>query len=188
MDGFEENPNVENSRPSVLKYALSERVVKGRNNAAAVHNTAVFAGYIAAGLWIAAGMWTASVFYRAVMNSSALTLLLIIALTCVAIVLTVRAFSYVGHLVSSKKVHSILPDEPLLTRIASDFDVPEDMVLESLGEAVASSSGKGEFVHGTDLIKMKLKTKWDDVRADYVMYLRVRREPASDFTHTLIAP
>jgi hypothetical protein len=194
MDGFEENPNLEDSRPIVLKYALSDGVGKAQKLMNVARNLTNNTIYIVCGVWFAVGVWAFSSDFmgvdplRWVLNSITLSLFGFMAVSFAVIYGVVLAARHVGYLVSSKKAKKLLPGDPLAARVAVDFEVPEAEVLEAFENMLIAYSGKAEFVHGSNFIKLKLKSKWDDVLDDYVPYLRVRRVPVSDFASTLIAP
>jgi hypothetical protein len=192
MDGFEENPNLEDSRPAVLKYALSDGVGKAQKLMNVARNLTNNTIYIVCGVWFAVGVWTFSSGFmgidlpRWVLNSITLSLFAFMAVSVAVIYGVVLAVRHFGYLVSSKKVKELLPGDPMVARVASDFELPETMVLEAFETMVIAYKEKSEFVHGSDLIKLKLKSKWDDVLGDYIPYLRVRRVPVSDFANSLI--
>jgi hypothetical protein len=66
--------------------------------------------------------------------------------------------------------------------------VPEPEMMAAFENMLLSYNGRTEFLHGDDLITLKLKKKWDDVIGNDVKYLKVRREEVRTFASTLIAP
>jgi hypothetical protein len=188
MESHEGARSTEKPQPTVSKYALSQGVLKGRNVVDSYRNVADFIGYVLFAAWLFSCIGVATNLPRWLMDSAALTLCSYIIFAGLLGYGIHRGVSSFFFFLSTKSTRKILPGDPLIARVSSDLSVPEPEMMAAFENMLLSYNGRTEFLHGDDLITLKLKKKWDDVIGNDVKYLKVRREEVRTFASTLIAP
>jgi hypothetical protein len=176
---------------NTLKYALTDGIVRGRKGAssmramfiisAVVLVLAAFPALFAVWRYIYDTPWR-----KAVEWQSFESLLAAIAIVAIVVIGGVHLLARITHTVANRRVQNSLSSDPLVTRIASDFSVPENLVLEAVNRMVRSDVAGSDFTHGRDKIKLKITTKRDDVLGRNVDFLKVSKERAISVTDDLI--
>lgn len=181
----------DSTQENVIRYALTEGVVRGRKAAnfnssfltlssffftlAAIPAVFIVSYYIYSAPWRIAAGW-----------QSFESLITAIAMVAVVFIGGFFLLSCFANAVTSRRMQASLSDDALIARVADDFGFPVDVVAEGFDRMLKSRGAVSEFAHGDTKLRLKIATQRDDVLGRDVAFLKVTKAKAVSVTDGLI--